>query len=401
MAQTNVSNGVLTIIASFSNGLDVLKKLRRADKRKPTSTTTTAKWSRSRNQSDEDALRLSRSLRRGADDLGREYQARSMRCDGERYAIGDATAQNSLAEILIKLNTGLVNIITSFLSHDPKKQNRHSIDVDYRSLIDLSEHSREQSISVLRALYQRVMLAMNPSRRPNASGLHLQDPDSRNGKKTRSKKKRGGGGGGGTHASSKHTKIRHPTLARVVIENSSIPSQIALVRPSENSSKKQTPSRSPSHAPTTPQTESRATSPPPPPYFPSDPLPKQQQQQQQQTSISQENPATRPPRHHPSSTSLLSKLPPQTNPSPNPKPKHKPSTLLSPQPRPTTLYSLSSARTGSTKLGEIPMHKWATPWDASAAEEANRRALEAGWPLVGAGGGGEKKRGGWRRWFGR
>lgn len=82
MAQANVSNGVLSIIASFSNGLDVLKKLRRGHK-KPT------KRSKARQQNDEDALRLSQSLRRGADEIGREYQARSMRCDGERFAVGD------------------------------------------------------------------------------------------------------------------------------------------------------------------------------------------------------------------------------------------------------------------------------------------------------------------------
>jgi hypothetical protein len=32
MAHANVSNGILTIIASFSNGLDVLKKLRQSKK---------------------------------------------------------------------------------------------------------------------------------------------------------------------------------------------------------------------------------------------------------------------------------------------------------------------------------------------------------------------------------
>lgn len=50
------------------------------------------------------------------------------------------------------------------------------------------------------------------------------------------------------------------------------------------------------------------------------------------------------------------------------------------------------------------MHKWAVPWDSEAAEEANRKALEEGWPVVGAaaGAGGEKrKKGVWGRIFGR
>ena len=86
MAHANVSNGVLTIIASFSNGLDVLKKLRRSRK-------TGTQQSRRKKRDDEDALRLSRSLRNGPEDIGREYQAGSMRCDSELYAVGDSKAR--------------------------------------------------------------------------------------------------------------------------------------------------------------------------------------------------------------------------------------------------------------------------------------------------------------------
>jgi len=82
MAHANVSNGVLTIISSFSNGFDVLKKLRRS--RKPRT-----KQSKKKGSNDEDAQRLSRSLRHGPEDIGREYQAGSMRCDSEQFAIGD------------------------------------------------------------------------------------------------------------------------------------------------------------------------------------------------------------------------------------------------------------------------------------------------------------------------
>jgi hypothetical protein len=82
MAHANVSNGILTIIASFSNGLDVLKKLRHSKKTSP-------KRTKAAQRNDEDALRLSRSLRHGPEEIGREYQAGSMRCDSERYAMGD------------------------------------------------------------------------------------------------------------------------------------------------------------------------------------------------------------------------------------------------------------------------------------------------------------------------
>jgi hypothetical protein len=82
MAHANVSNGVLTIIASFSNGLDVLKKLRQSKKHG-------LKHAKAAKRNDDDALRLSRSLRHGPEEIGREYQAGSMRCDRERYAMGD------------------------------------------------------------------------------------------------------------------------------------------------------------------------------------------------------------------------------------------------------------------------------------------------------------------------
>ena len=82
MARADIPNGVLTIIASFSNGLEILRKLRRSDKKRP-------RPSKASKKTDEDALRLSRSLRHGPEEIGREYQAGSMRCDSERFAAGD------------------------------------------------------------------------------------------------------------------------------------------------------------------------------------------------------------------------------------------------------------------------------------------------------------------------
>ena len=90
MAHANVSNGILTIIASFSNGLDVLKKLRQSKKTSP-------KRTKAAKRSDEDALQLSRSLRHGLEEIGREYQAGSMRCDSQRYAMGDGRCAQDTA----------------------------------------------------------------------------------------------------------------------------------------------------------------------------------------------------------------------------------------------------------------------------------------------------------------
>lgn len=82
MAPANVSSSILTIITSFANGLEVLQKLKNS-KRKG------AVWSQASKRNQDDELRLSRSLRRGMHDIGREYQEASRHCDGERFAVGD------------------------------------------------------------------------------------------------------------------------------------------------------------------------------------------------------------------------------------------------------------------------------------------------------------------------
>lgn len=88
MAHTNVSSCVLSIVGSFSSGLDVFKKL--SDKRKRR-----RGHHRRRNGSkkcderaEEEELRLSKSLRQGPEDIGREY-ARSVYAVGDGFAIGD------------------------------------------------------------------------------------------------------------------------------------------------------------------------------------------------------------------------------------------------------------------------------------------------------------------------
>lgn len=310
-------------------------------------------------------------------------------------------AQNSLAEILLRLNAGLVSIIASFLDHDSKG----SAGLDYKSLTDLSEVSRVQTIGVLRQLYQRLLSKQAPQALPSARHS-----------KERPKAKKSS-----HHASPKHTKIRHPTLARVLIENSSVPSQIALVRPTENPKRRcpRSHSRSSSEPPQPHLRQSPAASipnlssspPPPPPYFPSDPLPLQEEHTAKQPRHHRSGASlnkTRSQLKHKPSTPLPSplrndRLPPVTHPT------HKASLsdLRDKRLRPETFYSIASARTGSTKLGEIPMHKWAEPWDYEAAEEANQKALASGWPVhvggVASGDDDDKKAkvGCWKRLFGR
>jgi hypothetical protein len=274
--------------------------------------------------------------------------------------------------------------------------------LDYQSLTDLSEQSRLQTIGVLRQLYQRLM-----SRRVLPLVPRVQD------NKTKPKPR--------PRTSTKDVRKRQPKLALVMIENSSIPSQIAMVRPSEARKQRSTThSRSSSEAPKshsepTPAASNPELPTPPPPYFPSNTPPKQ--------AVSY---LSKPPRHQTSSISLLKPhiTPKHDSPSPLPVEGLSPlsgamysSAKVMPSPsrtnirnpadpkpqriRPDTYYSIDSARTGSTKLGEIPMKKWAEPWDYEAAERANAAALASGWPTNTDEGLTKSKQGGWKRWFGR
>jgi len=81
MAQTSVSSSILAIIASFSSGLNVVKRLR--EKRKSRNTR-----SKQNARDGGEELRLSRSLQKGPEDIGWEYQTYSQQF-GDRYAVGD------------------------------------------------------------------------------------------------------------------------------------------------------------------------------------------------------------------------------------------------------------------------------------------------------------------------
>lgn len=87
MAQTNVSNCIFSIIGSFTSGLDVFKRFRelRDSDRKIRKNKNSSKREA---EAEEQELQLARSLRRGPEDIGREYQ-RNVQCVGDEYAMGD------------------------------------------------------------------------------------------------------------------------------------------------------------------------------------------------------------------------------------------------------------------------------------------------------------------------
>ena len=521
----SVAEGVLAIIASFTSGLDVFRRFRelrdrdfqdrdgsrtktkkKLFQRKPKTTSNGPSRPQHRERDDEES-RLARSLLQGSDEIGQEYR-RSIAAVGDRYALGDAIAHVSLADIQLRLNTGLVRIIHRFLSRDSggssssKKQTGPttvSPSLDYDSLIALSEQSRHDTVRTLRDLCRRLLHLSSPTLPVRA----LAAPSSPEKTKPQPKKTTATARPHpvSSPAKKKKKRIRQPTLARVYIANSNAPSQIAIVKPAERRRAKR-----PTAAATTPNLSGKtggsglATPPqsPPPAYTeyaggggggaaaaaaaaaptPASPTPipaaakkpprpvvharAHSQPSLLQTALAAGDaeaapmrPAPAPPvparkkvsGSHPAAVTTAPAVAPAsspdllawldasagtsnttTNPASQPiYPPPPPPPRRDPQPPPRqqdhpafrarkSIPTYHSAQTASTRLGEIPLHRWAEGWDFAAAEKANRAAVENGWPVrgslvvaeerermreldAGAGGGRERreKRGFWGR----
>ncbi|CBX98019.1 hypothetical protein LEMA_P094280.1 [Plenodomus lingam JN3] len=145
-----VSSCIMEIIHAFQNGLNIFKRLReRRKKRRP------RKGSQAPDPTTSAELQLSKSLRRGPEELTETYAQCYYSGMGPQFAKGDSIAHASLAETLIKLNTGLVGIIATFLNRD-LKNSKSRLHLDYGSLIDLSEASRREALHSMAQLYQRL-----------------------------------------------------------------------------------------------------------------------------------------------------------------------------------------------------------------------------------------------------
>jgi hypothetical protein len=111
MASANVSSSVLSIIASFSSGLDVFKKLRERRKRR-------RGRSKTEGQVDNNEQLLSRSLRQGPEDIGREYQRCSHSVVGEHMAVGDRTWISQALAVRMRL-TWSYSLCADLSGRDP------------------------------------------------------------------------------------------------------------------------------------------------------------------------------------------------------------------------------------------------------------------------------------------
>ena len=157
MSAVEVAAIVTSIIAAFSSGMNVLKRMRVRQK--------TRKQDKQAAIPTQDELRVEKSLLRGPRQIRAEYDKNVTRL-GHRFEIGDPIANNSLAHTLIVLNTGLVNILNHALSGDSKAR-----EMSKRSLLGLSELAAADTINALAQLNRRLAsatsLAVQPQPQPS------------------------------------------------------------------------------------------------------------------------------------------------------------------------------------------------------------------------------------------
>lgn len=313
-------------------------------------------------------------------------------CDDSSFAncyLCAAIAHASLAETLIKLNTGLVGIIAAFLNHDSKA---HHLNLDYKSLTHLSDSSRAEAINSMNQLYQRLSQSQlqvyrigacprcGSSNHQNCSGAH-SNKESR---------------------TSSRTRTSGPTVARIPVKSSST-TVLAVVRPRnarKSSSSSASSAKSQSTALNSPYASPLGS--PLPQYAPKDPFPLQPVKKPQLPAARKRvdsHGAARPttwPHTKPDNTFPLQapprppKLPISKSPAPAKSPvlreKSTSPSAATPLKRridkatPST-YTFAS---DSTKLGEIPQRNWAVPFDYAEAERLNAEALVNGYPGVSA-----------------
>ncbi|KAH4190874.1 hypothetical protein HBI25_099180 [Parastagonospora nodorum] len=415
--EAEVEHCVSNLIHAFYNGLNIFKKLReRRRKRK----------GRKENQPADAAAseekQLSKSLKRGPQELAETYDA-CYKQTGQSFAKGDATAHASLAETLVKLNTGLVAIIASFLNHDQK--GGKALNINYQSLTNLSDASRKEALQSMTQLYQRLSQSQlqiqhigHQSCTKCGSNKHADCSarSSSTSTSTSSKEKK--------KQTSSRQRVTGPTITRMPTKSSRQP-QLVVVRPRPSSSSRKSNSRSPSSSKSPSPSSSAYTSPlasPLPLYIAEEPFeidtngiiagvlgapmpPLAGHGRRRKDSFTQHDPrqTTWPDDKQTSSAYPYMAQEHLHLPGPKlPSFTHAPHRQTAPQQKTSSpsarseKYSAAppvslpvrrridkmtpSAYTfasDSTKLGEIPQRSWTTPWDYEEADRLNHEARTA------------------------
>lgn len=301
-----------------------------------------------------------------------------------KLTVGVAIAQTSLAEILLRLDVGLIGIINSFLHSD-----KNDVQLDYRELADLSDRSRIDTCRTLRQLFRRLTHLNQPKaiQCRESAGLR-EEHETKNYDDRRSRVK----------DRARPTKIRGPVLAQVVIQDSSKQPQIAMVRPSERRKHSRSSSGAGSASDfslskSRSNVKSTSAASTPPPQYPATtnhPGERRPHRKQSAANITSKSSAVkgdkiRATKSTPRLEATLQEpfdpvppLPPMPHTAPLPAATSTSALGLPRHRRPTpTFYSVA---TDSTKLGEIPLHKWTTPVDFDEMSMLNGEAYRNGWP---------------------
>jgi hypothetical protein len=299
-----------------------------------------------------------------------------------------AIAHASLAETLIRLNTGLVGIIATFLNHNGgDKEKKRPLHLDYTSLTNLSDASRRDAMNSMQKLYVRL---------GSQQVVQVQKPDV-----IGNEKKRKGVSTGG--------KARGPTVARVQLEGKDKDAtQLVFMRPKNPSSTGRKGSMSSSSGSGGSKRTSPTTSPlasPLPLYTPKDPFPfppantASSRPKGKCGKVDAFDDACRPPCSPHTYMQQLNEGIPMALHLPPPKQKSPTSPTTAARPARTTpsppivrrrmdkaTLSTYTFASDSTKLGEIPMRNWTVPWDYTQAQRLNEEAAElATLPVIVAG----------------
>ncbi|PGH16350.1 hypothetical protein AJ80_05199, partial [Polytolypa hystricis UAMH7299] len=190
MTNADVSSIISAILSAFGSGADLFRQMQkkkklqeRSEKPKTTTTSTTQRQHSQRkrkrkkqpnngsknNQEDIDNQQLCKSLHKGPADIRKEYE-KSVQRLGERFRKGDELAQGSLAHTLLVLNAGLMKLICSCLANEGSTSGKLAASAtSRRSLLTLSETATIDAIGALDDLRQRLLIASVPTAAPIAA----------------------------------------------------------------------------------------------------------------------------------------------------------------------------------------------------------------------------------------
>ena len=144
-------------------------------------------------------------------------------------------AKASLADTLLKLNTGLVGIISSFLGDGSGGGNggKKDVNLDYDKLTTISNEAQSETLAALSDLYQRLstsnLAIMEAKPSPGTTSSANATKASKGGKAHPKTFGDGDGSGDGRGGSSRKKPTNTITIAKIRTKNSSV-KQLAVIR---------------------------------------------------------------------------------------------------------------------------------------------------------------------------